>query len=113
MLNVRQFAMALGCNSLVRAADRFLQKHFTPVSKTEDFLALPVGDVFEILSRDELFVSNEEQVFEAAMAWVRKDENSRKEYMATLLSCIRLPLLKPHYITDRVASDELIRGCLK
>lgn len=33
--------------------------------------------------------------------------------MARLLSCVRLPLLKPQYITDRVASEDLIKNCLK
>lgn len=62
MLAVRQFASALGCSSLVRAADQFLQKHFVAISRTDDFLALSLEDVTGIISRDELHVSSEEQV---------------------------------------------------
>lgn len=62
VLTVRHFAGALGCDTLVQAADRFIQKHFSSVSKTEDFLQLSIDDVVYILSRDELYVSSEEQV---------------------------------------------------
>uniref|UniRef100_A0A914XJ89 BTB domain-containing protein n=1 Tax=Plectus sambesii TaxID=2011161 RepID=A0A914XJ89_9BILA len=113
VLAVRQFASALGCLSLVRAADQFLQKHFVAISRTDDFFALPLEDVIAIISRDELHVSSEEQVFEAAMRWIRHDAAERKGRAADLLACIRLPLLKPQYITDCVASNEIVRGCLR
>ncbi len=39
-----------------------LQKHFVDVSKSEEFLNLTKGEVLDILVRDELYVSTEEQV---------------------------------------------------
>lgn len=42
------------------------------------------------------------------MRWVKFDE-SRKEFLPELLALVRLPLLSPLYLTDRVASEELIR----
>ncbi len=38
------------------------QKHFVDVSKSEEFLNLTKGEVLDILVRDELYVSTEEQV---------------------------------------------------
>ena len=57
----------------------------------------------------EKLIFSEEQVFEACMRWVKHHE-SRSEYLPELLSEVRLPLLTPLYLTDRVATEELIRS---
>uniref|UniRef100_A0A915Q811 BTB domain-containing protein n=1 Tax=Setaria digitata TaxID=48799 RepID=A0A915Q811_9BILA len=101
VLGIRSFAMALGCVSLV----------LSTVSQGEEYLALSVDDVVTILSRDELFVESEEQMFDACMRWVQHDPE-RKQYLPRVLTCVRMPLLKPHFITDHIASHPFIRECL-
>lgn len=63
VLLLRSFAVALGCTSLVRSADRFIDKHFVSISGTPEFLQLSLDDLVSIISRDQLYVSSEEQVF--------------------------------------------------
>ncbi|VDK84207.1 unnamed protein product [Litomosoides sigmodontis] len=111
VLGIRSFALALGCVSLVLSADCFLHKHFLSVSRGEEYLALSVDDLVTILNRDELFVESEEQVFDACLRWVQHNPE-RKQYLPRILTCIRMPLLKPHFITDHVASHPFIRECL-
>lgn len=43
------------------------------------------------------------------MRWVKQEE-SRQENFPHLLAAVRLPLLSPHYLADRVATEELIRS---
>lgn len=43
------------------------------------------------------------------MRWVKQDK-SRQECFPQLLAAVRLPLLSPHYLADRVATEELIRS---
>lgn len=43
------------------------------------------------------------------MKWV-KQEDLRQESFPQLLAAVRLPLLSPHYLADRVATEELIRS---
>lgn len=43
------------------------------------------------------------------MRWVKQEE-SRQESFPQLLAAVRLPLLSPHYLADRVATEELIRS---
>ena len=45
------------------------------------------------------------------MNWVKKDPGLRKKDLPPLLGKVRLPLLSPHYLADRVATEELIRKC--
>lgn len=61
-LGVRSFAEQYMCPSLVEACNKYLQKHFKEVMKTEEFFSLPITDMLEIIGRDELNVSSEEQV---------------------------------------------------
>ncbi|XP_054724682.1 kelch-like protein 18 [Uloborus diversus] len=107
-LGIRTFADALGCSTLVDATNRYLQKHFLEVCRSEEFINLQLADVREIVSRDELHITSEEQVFEAVLSWV-KHESSRKDYLPELLTQVRMPLLTPQYLTDYVATEELIR----
>ena len=111
-LSIRAFAVALNSGTLARAADRFIQKHFVHVVRTPDFLALGIDDLVAILDRDELHVHSEEQVFECAMHWL-EHQDDRQQYCSRVLGCVRLPLLKPAYLTDRVAADDRIRNCLR
>lgn len=109
VLGVRSFADALGCSCLVEATNRYIQKYFLEVSHSDEFLNLQFTDVKEIISRDELHVTNEEQVFEAVMLWV-KAQPQRKDHLPELLTRVRMPLLTPQYLTDHVATEELVRS---
>lgn len=51
------------------------------MTQGEEYLALSVEDVVAILSRDELFVESEEQIFDVAMHWLQHDSD-RKQYSA-------------------------------
>lgn len=108
-LGVRQFAETMMCSVLYEAANHFIHQHFVEVSVSEEFLALPFEDVLELVTRDDLNVKSEEQVFEAALAWVRHDRENRESCVPEVLCQIRLPLCRPQFLTDRVQQDDLIR----
>ncbi|XP_036286105.1 kelch-like protein 18 isoform X3 [Pipistrellus kuhlii] len=112
-LGVRQFAETMMCAVLYEAANSFVHQHFAEVSVSEEFLGLPLEDVLELVSRDELNVTSEEQVFEAALAWVRYDREQRGPCLPELLSNIRLPLCRPQFLSDRVQQEDLVRCCHK
>ncbi|KAK6027757.1 kelch repeat protein [Ostertagia ostertagi] len=111
-LAIRAFCSALGCRSVVSAADRFVQKHFVSVCRSDEFVQLSVDDVVELLCMDGLYVESEEAVFEAAFRWIQHDLERRKKFASRLLACVRLPLLKPSFLADQVAGHQLVRGDL-
>ena len=110
VLSLKSFAETLSCVTLVEAADKFLEKNFNQVSEEEEFVNIEVAQLQELLNRDTLCVS-EENAFEALLRWVKKDPESRSKHLPNLLAQVRLPLLSPMYLTDRVAKEELIRSC--
>lgn len=50
------------------------------------------------------------QVFEAVMAWTKRDLDSRADSLPELLTKVRMPLLTPQYLTDCVGTENLIRS---
>ncbi|RXM98486.1 Kelch-like protein 18 [Acipenser ruthenus] len=112
-LGVRQFAEAMMCTVLYDAANSFVHQHFVEVSMSEEFLALGLEEVLELVGRDELNVKAEEQVFEAVLAWVRHKRDQREQHLPELLSKTRLPLCRPQFLADRVQQEDLVRCCHK
>lgn len=43
------------------------------------------------------------------MRWVKREPEVRKKDLPQLLAAVRMPLLTPHYLADRVSVEELIR----
>ena len=109
-LQVRDFADALGCTSLVTACEKFEQKFFTHVAEGEEYLALNADQVYALVSHDELHVASEEPVFNAVLAWVKHDLAARKEHLPRLLTCVRLALLTPQFLSDTVAAEKSVRS---
>ena len=52
------------------------------VMESEEFMDLPVNQLMDIISSDELNVRSEEQVFSAVMAWVKYNVTDRRPYLA-------------------------------
>ncbi|XP_078580773.1 kelch-like protein 18 [Branchiostoma floridae x Branchiostoma japonicum] len=109
-LGVKRFSETYMCHNLAEAANRYIQHNFIEVYKSEEFLSLQKAEVLQLLSRDELNVKHEEEVYEAAIQWIRHDEERRKEDLVDLMSKVRLPLLKPQFIIERVMTEELVRS---
>ncbi|XP_035658314.1 kelch-like protein 18 [Branchiostoma floridae] len=109
-LGVKRFSETYMCHNLAEASNRYIQHNFIEVYKSEEFLSLQKAEVLQLLSRDELNVKHEEEVYEAAIQWIRHDEERRKEDLVDLMSKVRLPLLKPQFIIERVMTEELVRS---
>jgi kelch-like protein 20 len=50
--------------------------------ESEEFLLLPVGQLVDIISSDELNVRSEEQLFSAVMSWVKHNVSERRQHLA-------------------------------
>lgn len=111
-LGIRSFAEAHGCHTLAQSAFKHALAHFAEVVALDEFLALSPEQVVELLSRDDLQVTSEEEVFDAAVAWIEADRLARSEHMPLLLAQVRLPLLPPAVLADKVRSNLLVKRSL-
>ena len=54
--------------------------------ESEEFMLLPVNQLVDIISSDELNVRSEEQVFQATMQWVKYNMQERRPHLGTVSS---------------------------
>ena len=109
-LGIRSFADTHACSDLLRVADIFSHHNFQDVMDGEEFLHLPLCQLKEILSSDELNVVSEEQVYNASMRWVRNNLAERRDKLSEVLQHVRLPLVSARFLVGVVSSDLLIKN---
>ncbi|XP_013413752.1 kelch-like protein 20 [Lingula anatina] len=109
-LGIRAFADTHACRDLLRIADKFTQHNFQEVMESEEFLLLPLNQLVDIISSDELNVRSEEQVYSAVMGWVKHNIQERKGNLPTVVQHVRLPLMSPKFLVGTVGSDLLIKS---
>jgi len=50
------------CSGLTEACNKYVQKHFVDVAKSDEFINLTKKEILDILNLDQLHVHSEEQV---------------------------------------------------
>ncbi|XP_014663237.1 PREDICTED: kelch-like protein 5 [Priapulus caudatus] len=108
-IGIRSFADVQGCCDLLKVAHNYAMDHFMEIMRNQEYLILPVEEVIRLLSNDDINVPNEETIYQAMMLWVKHDLPNRRQYLAKLMSHIKLPLLSPEFIADRVESNLLFK----
>lgn len=90
-------------------ACEFIEKNFSTVCRTEEFLELPLDRVVELVSSDELNVEREETVYDSIMHWVNHDLKQRRQHIGELMLHLRFPLLNIKYLTDCVSQNTMLK----
>ena len=106
-LALESFASQYNCESLNKAAVSYKVENFVDVTKSEDFGLLDVEKVKELICMDEINVAEEEEVYEAAMAWVKHDLSSRESFLLDLLKSVRLFSISK-YRLRKILDEELV-----
>ncbi|KAK1344099.1 hypothetical protein QTO34_014658 [Cnephaeus nilssonii] len=96
---------------LKKQVQSYIIQNFVQILNAEEFLELPVDTLYHILKSDDLYVTEEAQVFETVMSWVRHKQSERLCLLPYILEYVRLPLLDPWYFVETVEADPLIRQC--
>jgi actin-binding protein IPP len=74
-------------------AERFIHKNFVITTQEEEYLELMENLVIELLQSEQLCVSSEEEVLQAALRWLLHDPNNRKLSIFNILNQVRFPLI--------------------
>ena len=113
-LELLHVADTYSCPELNRAASLCRNLNFVAVSEQEDFLELSLEHLEECLSSNHLCVSGEEEVVvEAALRWLDHDAGSRSRHAPRVLGCVRLSLLPPGVLVERVWPHVIVSGSPK
>ena len=88
-----------------------LKNSFVSFSKTDTFNAIDYKLFKSIISRSDLNVSTEIEVFNALVSWIEHDEKTRGKFGFDLLKMVRLPLLSSEFIKNVVKKHSLFVNC--
>uniref|UniRef100_A0A915MA67 BTB domain-containing protein n=2 Tax=Meloidogyne TaxID=189290 RepID=A0A915MA67_MELJA len=105
VFSIRRFALMYNIPQAVIDADCYIQQNFCFISKTTEFAQLDFTTLINILNWDQLHVDNEGRVFEAVCHWIEFDISNRLVFAPKLLTAVRLPLLRPAYLIDKVSRN--------
>lgn len=85
--------------------DKKMYLHFlSQVATQEEFFNLSQCQLVNLISRDELNVRCESEVFQACVAWVRYDHENRRPYVQALLQAVRCHSLTPNFLQAQLQS---------
>ncbi|CAM4639843.1 unnamed protein product [Leuciscus chuanchicus] len=115
-LGISSLAECLNCPELKVSADDFIHQHFTDVYKMDEFLQLDVTQVTHLLQQDTLTVRAEDQIYDAAVRWLKYDVLNRQQFIVDILGKVRFPLVSKNFLSKTVQAEPLIQDnpeCLK
>ncbi|XP_078367550.1 kelch-like protein 7 [Oculina patagonica] len=107
-LALESFASQYNCETLKQAAITYKFENFVAVTKSEEFRGLDFEKVKELICMDEINVSEEEEVYQAVIAWVKHDLPSRECLLPELLKCVRLFSMSKFRLR-KIFDEELVR----
>ena len=106
-LALESFAVQFGCESLEQTATAYKLQNFVSVVKSDDFKEIDFEKFKELVSHDEIVVSEEEDVYEAVITWVKHDILSRECLFPELLKCLRLFSMSKYSLRE-ILKEELV-----
>ena len=109
------FADKFQCKELASKTELFILANFTTVARTEHFLNLSSKEVEMWISRDEIDVFAEEDVFNIILYWIDGDKSERTKYFAELFRHIRLVFVSRDCLCNDIVTNDLVKtneGCL-
>ncbi|XP_038078971.1 kelch-like protein 26 [Patiria miniata] len=101
-------ATVFGLTHVMEEASKMASRNFGDISDTQEFLELPEKPMMTLISRDDLVVDSELNVFAAVLRWIEVDRETRLTHAAALLENVRLPMIKPSDLVDHVENVEYL-----
>ncbi|XP_068671963.1 kelch-like protein diablo [Montipora foliosa] len=104
------FAEKYECKDLQSYAGELIMQNFGVVGRSKEFLLLSFDLVKDLISRDDIVISSEEEVFEIILEWIDENFAEREQYFAELFSHVRLSTISHHYLYTKMLCNELVQG---
>lgn len=71
-------------------AEAFINRHFEQVYQGDEFLAMPLDQLVQLLSSECVSLASEETTFIAAIRWIMHAYEERNTHILPLLKTVRL-----------------------
>ena len=88
-----QIANIFKLSSLHKAALSYIERCFTMIVETQNFLELELNFISKIFTSSQLSITSEYEVYHAAEKWLSYNIEERSKFAKQLLHTVRFPLL--------------------
>ena len=95
-LTYLQFTNTFNLFSVYKGTFKYIERWFTMIVETKNFLELNINQVSKILTSSELVITSEVEVFLAADKWVSHNFEERSKFAKNLLLKVRVNLLSDY-----------------
>lgn len=109
-LSLRAFAGLHNCSFLFDLCTRYASNNFEEVIAGDEYLFLPCDQLKDLISRDEVRVTCEEEVYSAVLRWVYHDLEQRRDSFPEIMSHVRLPFVSSQFLSGNVEQETLIQN---
>uniref|UniRef100_A0A8C8SGB1 Kelch like ECH associated protein 1 n=1 Tax=Pelusios castaneus TaxID=367368 RepID=A0A8C8SGB1_9SAUR len=106
-IGIANFAEQIGCTELHQRAREYIYMNF---GEGGGGFNLSHCQLVTLISRDELNVRCESEVFHACINWVKYDCESRRLYVQALLQAVRCHALTPHFLQTQLQKCEILQS---
>lgn len=113
-LSTYSFAEKYKLSELKSKTKSFVHANFLMIAKSREFLKLSNTEVELWVSKDEINVNDEGDVFGIILAWISWDYTGRKKYFADLFRQVRLVYMSRDSLYRDVLTNDLVQcseGC--
>ncbi|XP_067829035.1 kelch-like ECH-associated protein 1B isoform X2 [Heptranchias perlo] len=109
-IGIANFAEQIGCAELHQKAREYIYMYFSDVAKQEEFFNLSHCQLVTLISREDLNVRCESEVFHACINWVQYDCENRRPYIHALIKTVRCHSLTPHFLQMQLQKCEILKS---
>lgn len=110
-LTILGIANTYHCSHMRTKAEAYIHRHFESVYLGEEFLAMSLEQLVQLLASDAVSVSSEEIIFRAAVRWMTHAFETRRAHILPLLRTVRLQLVPTSFIADVIHQHDLVQQC--
>ena len=110
VFGLRNFGQHYHSSELVAMSEKFIASNFVECSFTEEFPSLDKEAVVTLLSRNDLQVKLEEDIFTAITIWINYHAVIRSQNIFELLKQVRLDVVKPYYLASVIATYQACKS---
>lgn len=108
-ISIRRFSDEQSLQDLKLASFKFILDQFELIAQNDDLIdELNSNELTDLLNSSYLNVLSEEIVYETLMRWISLSQETRSQNIASLLSCVKLPLLKSSYLTRQIETNQIL-----
>ena len=104
-----QISKLFNMSNISKLTLKYMERNFTMVVDTENFLQLDFNIVKTLLASSSLNIDTEVEVFEAAVAWLNYNFDERSKHSKDLLLKVRFPLLSEAVLKSLITPNSSLR----